>query len=290
MYFSFLKIENGRMSLDTDAELHSRAITAIGDSLHSNNPSSLSRRATVPPARILRQFLNHEEQARVVREIQNAHYSNHSTAQNDWPALDLEDLSTSRSSIKLPTGVTGCGGDITAHWPYCTAVTRRVFSMLAMEWSSSSAYSATDRQIWQCLSQPDTPLTGLALLYGPQASMSPHYDSPTQPGQRSEWLVMITVGLNVNFRLQEQVHQLHSGDVVVLDSMRVLHGVESIAATGQDQNEALGLPPACRLGVLLWQGKSPVTVSDPEEMDVADFSGMDALFQESDSPEDDARN
>jgi hypothetical protein len=275
------KIENGLMSLYASVELHSQVITTIGDALLSDNSSSLSRRAAVPPARILRQFLNHEEQARVVQEIHNCHCSSHSAAHNDWSALDLEDLSTSRSSFKLSTGVTECGGDITAHWPYCTAVTRRVFDRLDVEWRSSIAYSATDRQIWQYLSQPDTPLTGLALLYGPQASMSPHYDSPTQPGQRSEWLVMITVGLNVNFRLQEQVHQLKSGDVVVLDSMRVLHGVESIVATGQDQNEALGLPPASRLGVLLWQGKSPVAVSNQDKTEMTDFTGMDTLFDAS---------
>ena len=44
-------------------------------------------------------------------------------------------------------------------------------------------------------------LTGIALLYGPSAKMVAHYDSPTQPGRRREWIASVTVGSSVRFRL-----------------------------------------------------------------------------------------
>jgi hypothetical protein len=119
-----------------------------------------------------------------------------------------------------------------------------------------------------------TPLTGLSLLYGPLASMSAHYDSPTQPGQREEWLAMMSIGSSIIFRCNDELIQLDSGDVVVMDSMATLHGVERVLAVGVstgegmnddvgDSNRAtnninyaeLGLQTPCRLGLLFWRGR-----------------------------------
>ena len=77
---------------------------------------------------------------------------------------------------------------------------------------------------------PPPPLTGLALLYGPSGSMPPHFDSPTQPGRAEEWLTMFRVGCDVLFRLGDEVLIVGDGDAVVMDSMSVLHGVESVVA------------------------------------------------------------
>jgi predicted nicotinamide N-methyase len=102
-------------------------------------------------------------------------------------------------------------------------------------------------------------LTGIALLYGPAAYMKAHYDSPTQPGRRREWLVMMNAGNAVRFRLGDSAEVLRSGDALVMDAMATLHGVEAILPSGAlhdheavDPAERLGLPSGCRLGVLLW--------------------------------------
>jgi hypothetical protein len=86
--------------------------------------------------------------------------------------------------------------------------------------------------------------------------MNAHHDSPTQPGQREEWLVLMTVGLPVLFRLNKSVERLISGDVLVMDSMATLHGVEEILSDDSGIDfPALGLQRPARLGVLLREGR-----------------------------------
>ena len=102
-------------------------------------------------------------------------------------------------------------------------------------------------------------LTGIALLYGPRSRMVAHYDSPTQPGRRREWLFMITAGNSIRFQLGDQIEELKSGDALIMDSMATLHGVVEVLSSDDshiDPAEQLGLPSGSRLGVLLWTAKT----------------------------------
>jgi hypothetical protein len=90
--------------------------------------------------------------------------------------------------------------------------------------------------------------------------MKPHYDSPTQPNQREEWLIMFTLGNDVLFQLDDRQLCLSSGDALVMDSMNVLHGVVSILPPKLEEVDpavTLGLSPRTRLGILLWQSSPP---------------------------------
>ena len=71
-------------------------------------------------------------------------------------------------------------------------------------------------------------LTGIALVYGPLARMVAHHDSASRPGQRHEWLAMITLGNAVRFRLGDEARVLFSGDALVMDAMATLHGVDGV--------------------------------------------------------------
>lgn len=112
--------------------------------------------------------------------------------------------------------------------------------------------------------------------------MSPHYDSPTQPGQGQEWLAMLTVGKSVDFVCNNDVITLTSGDALVMDSMAVLHGVKGIV---QDNN-SIELPvKGSRLGVLLWQARSVANVFINGDND--DVDGVNMLFQDDSDDDDD---
>ncbi|KAI2510147.1 hypothetical protein MHU86_4314 [Fragilaria crotonensis] len=62
-----------------------------------------------------------------------------------------------------------------------------------------------------------------------------------------EWLVMMTVGKAVAFVCNDEIITLSSGDVLVMDAMAVLHGVQSILRDDCDielplQGSRLGVP------------------------------------------------
>jgi hypothetical protein len=126
------------------------------------------------------------------------------------------------------------------------------------------------------------PLSGLSLLYGVGASMPSHYDSPTRPGQREEWLAMITLGNSVVFRCNSEVLTLHSGDVLVMDSMAVLHGVERIIPDASENpiRPRIGLLNIqARLGILFWQGKETLKpIPSARSEDGVDILRIDGLF------------
>ena len=211
---------------------------------------------------VFRSFLSVEEQRELVREALDCHHRNSSNS--DW-----RDLQTSKSSRKLALGIS-TGGDVTSTLAFATSVARKAFR---------KAFEQKPLEALKVVCREDTPLTGLALLYGPNASMPAHYDSPTQPGQREEWLAMATVGSTVSFRCNDDVLELKSGDVLVMDSMAVLHGVEGVDCEDGNYQE-VGLPIPSRLGTLFWQGRMDSNENFPVATEVID--GFGKLFDESD--------
>jgi hypothetical protein len=233
---------------------------------------------------IFRSFLSVQEQQLLVRESLQCHLKNSADQQDSDGTVmptDWNHMETSSTSQTFQLGVR-CGGDLTSTLPAAVAVARRAFRQAALPHKSQLGLASSIPAL-ETLSQPNVPLAGLVLLYGLKASMPPHYDSPTQPGQREEWLVMMTMGRDVRFRCNDDIVQLQSGDVLVMDSMAVLHGVESIVdvdSGGFDEKPDLGLPISSRLGILFWQGQSPV-----DKVDSASFSvveGVGSLFPDSD--------
>jgi hypothetical protein len=83
--------------------------------------------------------------------------------------------------------------------------------------------------------------------------------------------------------------QLQSGDVLVMDSMAVLHGVESIVDVDNsggwcDEKADLGLPISSRLGILFWQGQDPVDKVSSASLTLVE--GVGSLFPDSDDSND----
>jgi len=105
-------------------------------------------------------------------------------------------------------------------------------------------------------------LTGLSLLYAKTSNMPPHYDSPTQPGNTSEWLVMFNLGASIHFRCDDSILEVKNGDAVVMDAMQVFHGVEGVLDSNistLEVSKIIGLHDVCangRLGVLLWKAQN----------------------------------
>lgn len=218
---------------------------------------------------VYRQKLDADEQSALAAEVWEAH------RQNEGPVENLVDgIDHDSASRKINLGVT-TGGNLADVLPVSVGLARR-----ALAWARHDRPKA--RQLANLVTD-EPPLTGLALLYGPAARMNAHYDSPTQPGQREEWLVLMTVGLPVLFRLNKSVERLLSGDVLVMDSMATLHGVEEILSddSGLDFT-ALGLQVPARLGVLLWEGRQESATrcrnDNQRSIDDAMVEGIQSLF------------
>lgn len=233
---------------------------------------------------VFRSFVEVHEQKELVREALGCHAQNSSS--NNTTTTDWTTLETSTTSLNLQLGIP-CGGDLTSTLPAAIAVARRAFHRAQQHEQQQQQLLPPDPSVQaalQTLSDPSTRLAGLALLYGPAASMLAHYDSPTQPGVPFEWLVVMTLGRAVRFRCNHNILTLQSGDVLVMDSMAVLHGVESI---GDDCDADLGLPVSSRLGILFWQGRSSSLAMQSgegatnEAVEVVD--GVGSLFPDSDS-------
>ena len=191
---------------------------------------------------VLRGFLTETEQQELVKESIACH------VRNEDKATDWDGVATSTSSLKFRLGI-DCGESLEGCLPLATELSRKAFLRASEQMGGCKTLDDLGA---------DAPLTGLVLLYGPKGSMSPHYDSPTQPGQRQEWLAMMTVGNPVDFVCNDQVLTLQSGDALVMDSMAVLHGVKAILPiSGETARHKLPIEGS-RLGVLLWQGKSIV--------------------------------
>jgi hypothetical protein len=223
-----------------------------------------------PPFRqffVFRSFVEKNLQRELVNEALKCHARN-----SDDGALHQKveaSFSESNASEKLNLGIS-CGGDLSWNLPKAATVARKALGC--------TRHSTTNKYLSK-ICEESTPLTGIALLYGQNASMPAHYDSPTQPGQREEWLVMITLGLTVEFRCNTETLMLKSGDVIVMDSMAVLHGVVRIEP-GSNACEQLGLPVQSRLGILFWHGREQACATGSPGR--ADVGGIDSLFFEVD--------
>jgi hypothetical protein len=222
-----------------------------------------------------------------------------------------ESLSTRETSIALHLGVK-CGGDLGSVLPLAAHIARQAFTEASNVFGSDSTTS-TDTIATIASSTlatlSTTTLSGLVLLYGRCAHMAAHYDSPTQPGQRTEWLVNISLGQPIDFIVgHSNTVRLESGDVLVMDSMAVLHGVERILATESKDNDTdntntigrkqrlhpyqrVGLPINSRLGILFWQGRDSIETRSTDNThlfreDEPDMDGVDCLFGGRDSDDD----
>jgi len=287
-------------------------------------------------------LLSDQEQSDLAKSVLNCHqrhsheakelscnqqsYHNSSIFDPNCPLSDSSELQWghlkhSKASMKLNLGLRECGGDLNETLPLSVKLSRRAFLKSAKYFESQGESNSANSSYILAGETPivkgnkqrgiraknlPTKLTGLSLLYGPNAVMSPHYDSSTQPGQREEWLVMFTVGSDVLFRCNEDILTLSSGDALVMDSMSVLHGVEGIREREisnckeidsssetkkaeyyiEKTDSALyyGLPlKGSRLGVLLWHGKADPNknrTSFCDEKDDLDFpiDGFSNLF------------
>ena len=226
---------------------------------------------------VLRSFAGHAESQRlIVEEALERHSRNEKLIGNKNAAdgLDGHDISSSKSSLKLNLGIS-CGGDLRDILPNAVVLAEKAF-LHASGVANSTTTAKTLRTI------PNGPLSGLSLLYGLDAAMSPHYDSPTQPGQREEWLCMLSFGNTMMFRCDDETIAIHSGDVLVMDAVATLHGVDCIL---QDES----VPPICslisfpisqvRLGILFWQGRLvPECNDDITACDDVDLDGSIGLF------------
>lgn len=227
---------------------------------------------------VLSSFLTLEEQQDLVQEVLQAHR----LSSTESLSSSFQESSTSSQSIKLNLGI-ACGGDLSFVTPTAVGISRRVFrGAFARPDDGWGSMGPPRPQALQILSCPGTPLTGTALLYGPNASMPAHYDSPTQPLQREEWLCILSVGLTAVFRCNNDRVELRSGDVLVMDSMAVLHGVEEILQPKEcdddDIWERVGLPWPSRLGIIMWHGKLASSASDAVAVDIMAFEGMATMF------------
>jgi hypothetical protein len=227
-----------------------------------------------PKVFVFRSFVESEgEQSQLVEEALRCHAQNQGNRQDIMRGF--ESISTSKTSLKLNLGIP-CGGDLTNILPKSADIAR-----LALDTASMQAAGVASKTL-KLVAQG--PLSGLSLLYGVGASMPSHYDSPTQPGQRDEWLAMITLGNSVTFRCNSDVLTIHSGDALVMDSMAVLHGVERILPDISENPvcSRIGLSnQQARLGILFWQARETskfiYSTGTEDGIPVDDFC-VDGLF------------
>jgi hypothetical protein len=243
-------------------------------------------------ALVLKAFLTVHEQLEITNEVLSCHRRN----ENDPRALLVlrDELESSPRSITLNTG-TSIGESIALPLPKAEKACRRAFHRAAptlMKPNCDEKDEVPFPHPLHVLAQPETPLTGTALVYGRNASMKPHYDSPTQPNQTEEWLCIISFGLTMVFRCDNDAFRVESGDALVMDSMAVLHGVESILpdpeGCAHSSWRQVGLPSPSRLGLVVWQGRSFEAASNTSLIDCSvhdeAMEGMGALFEEGGDP------
>ena len=243
--------------------------------VHKTSPVSPKKRYMM-----LKQYLTLEDQQAICQEALACHNQHRGPYDKE---IQTAKVLLEEASLKLALNLE-CGGDIGPRLPMAVSKLKPAFDCANRAFSSSNNGNPSEPSVLDHLSQASTSLTGLALLYGPNAYMKPHYDSPTQPGRQSEWLVCASLGATAIFRCNDEQLVLESGDALVLDSMAVLHGIEGIV---RDDNvaSAIGLPPHSRLGILMWQAKTPVTM--PFIFDDTNLDGVDSLFSDGDNDDHD---
>ena len=217
-------------------------------------------------------------QRQIVDEVLSCHSRNEvQLGKTGADSRDAHNVSLSKSSLKLNLGIS-CGGDLSIIIPNAVAVARKAFRK-----ASNVAKCASTAKSLDTIS--NGPLSGLSLLYGVNAAMLPHYDSPTQPGQREEWLCMMSFGNTMIFRCDDETITIQSGDVLVMDAMATLHGVNCIL---QDDSvppicSCIGFPiPQVRLGILFWQGRQVRESNTDVRVNDNDLDGVTAIFEQDD--------
>ena len=129
------------------------------------------------------------------------------------------------------------------------------------------------------------PLTATALLYSLGGVLAPHVDaSPT----RRKWLAVLSFGCTARFVVGD-AHRplaLRSGDALVFDAARVLHGIERIETeTAPPELVASSLREA-RVSIMVWEAlPARDRVDDDEAGDDGDVDGTAMLFGDDDESE-----
>mmetsp|Transcript_255 Transcript_255/g.371 ORF Transcript_255/g.371 Transcript_255/m.371 type:complete len:249 (-) Transcript_255:474-1220(-) len=225
---------------------------------------------------VLPSFLSVEEQKVLSSSAVEAHL-NFSSAENKTDigfTLDLPVNGTASRSLNL--GLEYCGAPLTS-LPVAVALSFRALQHAASIYNNQLGCPCISISLQKLSSYT---LTGVALLYGPCGKMTPHFDSPTQPEQKEEWLVMFSMGNDVLFQVNDRQIRLSSGDALIMDAMSVLHGVVSILSSkeGNDPAIRLGLSPGSRLGVLLWQSSPKKERIDNRSLSSSEFD-VGGLFE-----------
>ena len=98
---------------------------------------------------------------------------------------------------------------------------------------------------------PFDDVDGVALLYGVNAKMEKHTDSLSRPSiSNEEWTFTVNIGCDICFCLNDQPIIAHSGDILVMDSRVVMHGVTKIIPNTCPRQLPL---KNARFGIIFWE-------------------------------------
>ena len=98
---------------------------------------------------------------------------------------------------------------------------------------------------------PFDKLDGVSLLYGINATMEQHTDSLSRPDiTNEEWTFTVNIGCDICFKLNGKNVIAHSGDIIVIDSRAVMHGVDKIIPNTCPKDIPL---TNARFGVIVWE-------------------------------------
>lgn len=98
---------------------------------------------------------------------------------------------------------------------------------------------------------PFDKLDGVSLLYGINAMMEQHTDSLSRPQiTNEEWTFTMNIGCDICFRLNGKNIIAHSGDIIIIDSKAVMHGVDKIIPNTCPKDIPLS---NARFGVVIWE-------------------------------------
>ena len=94
-------------------------------------------------------------------------------------------------------------------------------------------------------------LDGTTLLYGINGKMASHKDGLSRPHiTNEEWTFTINIGCDIEFELNGNQLIAHSGDILIMDSRHVLHGVKRIIPNTSPMDIPLN---NSRLGIIFWE-------------------------------------
>ena len=119
------------------------------------------------------------------------------------------------------------------------------FEKISIKKAKEFASKITDYKL------PFDKLDGVALLYGINAMMLQHTDSLSRPHiTNEEWTFTVNIGCDICFTLNGKKIIAHSGDIIIMDSRAVMHGVDEIIENTCPKDIPL---KNARFGVVIWE-------------------------------------